>query len=412
MTTSSGLRRPTLEPWQRNLYTIIFAETVAMIGFSVASPFLPFYLQDLGVSSVREVAFWVGLISSLQPICMAFSAPLWGILSDRYGRKLMLTRAMVGGGVALALAGLATSPQQLTVFRIMEGVLAGTVAAATTLVVVTTPREQTGYGLGLLQTGMFTGNSVGPLIGGAIGGTLGYRAAFLTAAALLSMAGLLVMLIVQEDFVPPSGPRQKGNPLLDTARGVFRNPLVLTMIFLLTLNNMSVGVTMPVLPLYVQTIVPDLRQASAATGVILGATALANAAAAVWVGRSADRWGRRRTLLTCLAVGALSHLPQGATRSMWQLLGLRALTGFAMGGLNPVANAVIAGAAPAGAQGGVYGVSASMNALGRAIGPMIGTAVVASWGVAGVFPVTGVMLLLIVVFVGARTAGLDMQRRT
>jgi len=405
-------RQPSLQPWQRNLYTIVFAETVAMIGFSIASPFLPFYLQDLGVSSLTEVAFWVGVISSLQPICMAVSAPFWGILSDRYGRKLMLTRAMIGGGIALALSGLAMSPLQLTVFRVTEGILAGTVAAATTLVVVTTPREQTGYGLGLLQTGMFTGNFVGPLIGGAIGGTLGYRFAFFTAAAMLATAGLLVTLIVKENFVRPVEPRQKGNPLLETARGVFRSPLVLTMILLLTLNNMSIGVTMPVLPLYVQTIVPDLKQASAATGVILGATALANAAAAIWVGRSADGWGRRRTLLLCVIAGGLSHLPQGVTQTVWQLLGLRVVTGFAMGGINPVANAVIAGAAGTGVQGGVYGVSASMNALGRAIGPMIGTAVVAGQGVHGVFPVTGAMLLVVAIFVGMRTASMDLQRRS
>src|SRR5512147_326141 len=88
-----------LEPWQQNLYTIVVAQTVAMIGFGIAQPFLPFYLQDLGVSSVDEVAFWVGLISSMQPICMAISAPIWGVLADRYGRKPMLVRAMIGGGI-------------------------------------------------------------------------------------------------------------------------------------------------------------------------------------------------------------------------------------------------------------------------------------------------------------------------
>ena len=127
-----------------------------------------------------DVAFWVGFISSAQPICMALSAPILGYsLADRYGRKPMLARAMIGGRTALrpGRPGYAT-PAQLAAFRIIEGVLSGTVAAATTLVAVTTPREHAGYGLGLLQTAIFTGNFLGPLLGGIIGSTLGYRSAF------------------------------------------------------------------------------------------------------------------------------------------------------------------------------------------------------------------------------------------
>jgi DHA1 family multidrug resistance protein-like MFS transporter len=407
--TRSG-RHSLLLPWQKNLYTIVLAETVAMVGFSIAQPFLPFYLQDLGVTSVDEVAFWVGLISAFQPLAMALSAPLWGMASDRFGRKPMLARAMIGGSIALVLSGLAANAPQLAVFRVMEGVLAGTVAAATTMVVVTTPREHTGYGLGLLQTGMFTGNFIGPLLGGIVGGTLGYRAAFLIAGGLLCSAGVLVSLVVKEDFVRPLPSKHKGNPLLVTLRGVAGNPVVLTMIMLLMLNSLSVGVTMPVLPLYVQVIVPDLKQAAVATGLIIGATALANAVAAVWLGRSADRLGRRRVLIACVLLGALSYLPQGLTRQPWQLLLLRIVTGFSMGGISPVTNAVIAEATPEGRHGGVYGVSTSLNAMGRAVGPVIGTIVVTTWSVAAVFPVTGVLLLVVAALATQRTAGTNVSR--
>ncbi len=304
---NSHLRRPRasiqLAPWQRTLYTIVLAETAAMIGFGIAQPFLPFYLQELGVHSVGDVAFWVGLISSAQPICMALSAPIWGVLSDRFGRKPMLARAMIGGGIALGLSAMATSAPQLATFRILEGILAGTVAAATTLVAVTTPREHTGYGLGLLQTAIFTGSFLGPLLGGIIGSTLGYRAAFLVAG-------------------------------------------------------------------------------------------------------SADRLGRRRVLISCVVMGALSYLPQGLTRHAWQLLALRVITGFSMGGISPVTNAVIAEAVPEGGHGSVYGISASLNAMGRAVGPLIGTVIVTSWSVAGVFPVTGSLLLLVAVLATVRMRSL------
>ena len=378
-----------------------------MIGFSIAQPFLPFYLQELGTGSVDEVAFWVGVISSFQPICMAVSAPLWGMLSDRVGRKPMLVRAMIGGSIALALSAMATTPQQLAVFRIIEGILAGTVAAATTLVAVTTPREHTGYALGLLQTAMFSGNFLGPLIGGIIGSTLGYRTAFLTASLLLGATGLIVALVVKENFVPPPVRKRKGAPPFATLRGMRQNQILTTMVMLLMLNSMSVMVTLPVLPLYVQTLVADPNQAAAVTGAILGVTALSNAVASIYLGRSADRLGRRRVLLASLILGAVSYLPQGLTRYPWQLLALRVLTGFAMGGIAPVSNAVIAESAPEGGQGSIYGISASLTAVGRAMGPVLGAMIVTSWSLAAVFPVTGIMLLMVAAVVAQRTRSLE-----
>jgi DHA1 family multidrug resistance protein-like MFS transporter len=400
-----------LEPWQRNLYAIVAAQTVAMIGFGIAQPFLPFYLQELGVETVDEVAFWVGLISSMQPIFMALSAPMWGLLADRYGRKPMLVRAMIGGSLTWGLAGLVGGPEQLAALRIMGGVFSGTVAAATTLVAVSTPRQHAGYSLGLLQTAIFSGNFLGPLVGGIIGSTLGYRAAFVLSGILLGAMGALVAVIVKETFVHPAPRQSKGNPVLEPLRSLAANRLLLTMVLLLMLHHMSVNVTSPVLPLYVQSLAPDLKQASAATGVIIGATALANALSSVWVGRSADRLGRRRVLIICLVMGALSYLPQGLTRRPWQLLALRVLTGFSMGGVTPTTNAAIAEAAPEGRQGGVYGMSASLNALGRAMGPVLGTIVVTNWSVAGVFPVTGFLLLAAAVFAALRTRSMAESRR-
>lgn len=394
-----------LELWQRNLYAVVAAQAMAMFGFGIAQPFLPFYLQEMGVQSVDDVAFWVGFISSFQPICMAVSAPFWGILADRYGRKPMLVRAMIAGGLVWGLAGLASTPAQLAALRIIGGAFSGTVAAATTLVAVTTPREQAGYGLGLLQTAIFSGNFLGPILGGIIGGALGYREAFIISGLMLMATGVLVAVIVKENFTRPVARKQKGNPFLVTWRNITKDPVVLTMILLLTLNHLSVNITMPVMPLYVQTLVPDLKQASAATGMIIGVTALANAVASVWVGRSADRIGRRRVLITCLIMGALSYLPQGLTRAPWQLMVLRVFTGFSMGGVTPTTNAVIAEAAPEGGQGGIYGISASLNAMGRAIGPVLGTLVVTGWSVAGVFPVTGFLLLGSALLVATRARG-------
>ena len=397
-----GGRRATA-PWQRNMWVVVLGEGIALLGFGITVPFLPFYIQELGVSGLSETAFWVGAINSATPIAMAVASPLWGLIADRYGRKPMLVRSLAGGGVALCLMAAAADAWQLAALRVVQGFLAGSVPAATTLVAASTPRERCGYALGMLQTAIFAGNALGPLVGGVVAGTLGYRAAFVSSGVLLFAAGALVLLLVREEKPQPQA-REKSRGSASW-RWVLGQPALLAMLAMLALNSFCGMVTTPMLPLYVQTLIPGAQAAAAATGMLVGATAIANAVAAVAMGRSADRLGRRRVLLTCVAVGSLLYLPQGLTRSLGALLLLRILTGLAMGGVIPVANAIIAEGTAQGRQGSVYGLSAGLNALGRALGPVLGTVVVTQVGLPAGFPVTGALLGFSVLAVGVGTRG-------
>lgn len=403
----SRARAVRIEPWQRTLYTVIIAETIAIAGFSISNPFLPFFIQELGVTELNQVAFWVGLISSTAPITMAVASPIWGLVADRYGRKPMLVRAMLGGSVMIGLNAFVVNVPQLAALRIIQGALTGTVAAATTLVATSVPRERCGYALGLLQTAIFSAHFLGPSVGGYIGGAYGFRAAFLCSGVLLFVAGLLVIWLVHEEFVPPPPGRRDGNALAANARSILGEPMLLAMVALLMLNQFSGSITSPVLPLYVQTLVANAQEASKATGLILGATAGANAVAAVLIGRSADRLGRHRVLLTCVGVAALVYFPQMLTKHPTQLLLLRVVLGFAMGAVGPIANALIAERSPEGHQGGIYGISTSLNALAMALGPMLGTLVVTSWGLGSVFAVTGTLLAVAAGWVAVRMRELD-----
>ena len=72
--------------WRRNLVAIWFAELVAIVGFTVVSPLLPLYVRELGVQGEQEVRIWAGAVFSVQAVTMAIFGPIWGALSDRYGR--------------------------------------------------------------------------------------------------------------------------------------------------------------------------------------------------------------------------------------------------------------------------------------------------------------------------------------
>src|SRR5512133_3247281 len=106
-----------IERWHSNLAAIWIAQLVSSIGFSFIFPFIPLFVQDLGIRDPTAAAQWSGLIGSASALSMTVVQPIWGNLADRFGRKPMVIRAMVGGGIIISLMSLASTPEQLLVLR-------------------------------------------------------------------------------------------------------------------------------------------------------------------------------------------------------------------------------------------------------------------------------------------------------
>ena len=84
---------------------------------------------------------------------MMIASPFWGALADRWGRKLMVERAMFGGARCCWLMAFVRSAEELVLLRAVQGLITGTIGAANALVAAVVPRERTGYAMGLLQVG-------------------------------------------------------------------------------------------------------------------------------------------------------------------------------------------------------------------------------------------------------------------
>src|SRR5688572_12143427 len=91
--------------WRRNLYAITIAQALAIVGFTLREPILPFYLKALGAESTESATRWSGLFAAGGAITMAVTAPLWGIVGDRFGRKPMLLRSMIAASITVGLMG-------------------------------------------------------------------------------------------------------------------------------------------------------------------------------------------------------------------------------------------------------------------------------------------------------------------
>ena len=382
--------------WQRNLYVITAAEMIAIIGFSVIGPFLPFYVQDLGITDPDQVILWSGWLLSAHAISMAVMAPIWGSLADRFGRKVMVERAMFGGALLFFAMGWARSVQQLLVLRALQGAVTGTVAAAMALVASTTPRDRSGASLGTLQTGIYLGGSLGPLLGGAIADALGYRAAFWITSICLALAGLAVHQFVQEGEESGSeslAGNQDGH-LWDGLLVVIRSQSLRVVFLVRMLARLGSRIITPMLPLFVQELLAGAGPLATITGTISGSGAFAAAAGATVLGRASDKIGHRKLLLICISGLAISYLPQAFVTTPLQLGILQICAGFLMAGVLASVAALLANRVPEGRQGAVYGINTMIVAGANAFAPMIGASVAIWWGLRSTFLVASVFFLL------------------
>ncbi len=100
---------------------LLFSQLAATTGFMFVIPFMPLYVEQLGVEDPGHAAAWAGLLDAAPAVTMALAAPLWGRLGDRVGQKKMLLRATLAGSVMLGLMGLVTGPWQLLLLRLLQG---------------------------------------------------------------------------------------------------------------------------------------------------------------------------------------------------------------------------------------------------------------------------------------------------
>jgi MFS transporter, DHA1 family, multidrug resistance protein len=367
---------------------LLVSQLAATAGFMFVMPFMPLYVQQLGVESAGDAAAWAGLLNTAAAVTMALAAPLWGRLADRLGPKSMLMRAAFAGALVVGLMGLATSPWQLLALRLVQGTLTGTVAAATVLASATAPQGRAGQRLGTLQMVIFVAAAAGPFMGGLFAELVGIRASFGVTAALLFVSGVLVLFGVEGAEPAPEeeeGEAEKAAPL----------PRLALMIGLIPLFFVHVAITgvQPALPGFVEELTGASAGVAGLSGQILGAGALAAALGSVVGGRLAERFGAQRVMISALVLAGLASLPQAAVPSIPELFVLRVVASFALGAVIPVANLVVRTSVPAERQGEAFGIAASATSVAFGLGPLGGGLLAASFGFGAPFLVPGILLL-------------------
>lgn len=390
-----------MQKWQKNLYSIWVAELFAVIAFQCFYPFVPYYIRELGISKVNEIAFWSGVIVASSGFSLALFSPIWGYLGDKYGRKLMLLRAMFGAALCVFLIAFSKNVYQLLIFRMLQGVFSGTVAASIPLVSTTVPQNKLGFSLGFLQTTLFIGSSLGPLVGGLIADKYSYKAAIIFASGLLFIGGLIVIFLVKEKFQPllnNDGDEEKKTFSLKDLYTGFKilksSKYLLTTVFLLFFVQYSHMAIVPIFPLYVQILSKEIHHLASTTGFIIAITGVTGSISAVILGRLSDTFDSKKIIIIAILGAGIIYFFQSLVGDVRQLFITRILLGFFIGGIEPMANALIGKMVSKDHRGKIYGISSSARYFGNIGGAFSGGILASFLGIKFVIFLISILFIL------------------
>jgi MFS family permease len=401
--------------WRRNLFVCLAGSFTTIVAMTLLLPYLPLYVRELGVSNPAAIAEWSGIAYGATFFTAALTAPLWGALGDRYGRKPMLIRASLGMAVAMSLIGLAGTVWQLVALRLLTGLLGGYASGSMVLVAAQTPKNRAGWALGMLSAGMMAGNVIGPLLGGLTPELVGVRATFLMAGAVIFCTFLATTFLIKEDR-RRTGPTMPGHDAPSSAKGQRPAPgggagwvrprrtgawsgvehkrrvgaLLLTAT-LLMFATMSIE---PIITLYVSALAHGSTAIAPIAGVVMAAGALGTILSAPRLGRLADRIGFAPVIWGCLLASAMLLVVQATAVNNLELGALRFLTGLCLGGLMPAITASIRHTVAPSSVGQILGYSISAQYVGQVSGPAVGGFVGGYLGMPAVFLATSVILVL------------------
>ena len=317
--------------WKRNLTVAWLGCFLTGAAFSLVMPFLPLYVESLGVTGHSALNMWSGLVFSITFLFSAIASPFWGGLADRKGRKIMLLRSALGMAIVMLLMGLAQNIWQFLVLRALLGLLGGFIPNANALIATQVPRNKSGWALGTLSTGGVSGALLGPLAGGLLADQYGLRPVFF--------------------------------------------------------------ITASVLTLYVRELAGNVSNIAFISGMIASVPGVAALISAPRLGKLGDRIGPEKILIVALVISVLLLIPMSFVQSPWQLAVLRFLLGAADGALLPAVQTLLVYNSTNQIAGRIFSYNQSFRDIGNVTGPLMGAAISANYGFRAVFCVTAGVVL-------------------
>ncbi len=378
--------------WKQNLFVIWLSQFLAMVGFGCCMPFIPLLLKEnlhIDNENLRGVYVSIYYLAAMVSLCIATA--VWGMLADRFGRKLMLLRASYAAALFYPLLALAPNFWVLAAIRFVCSFFSGTVNPAQTLLIATTPKEKHGFVLGVLSTATSSGNMLGYLSGGVIVHYFGYTEAFFTCGGIYLASALLVQFFAKDDFSVKLAKKKR-----EKSKYKFKEvatPAVLWLLVLFLCFGIANRLVQPYMALLVEKI-HGFQGAAFYTGIVSAASSAGGFLSGLCIGWLCDRLAPRKLLLPILISGAAFTGAMALSVNVEMLLVTRFLAAFAVSGIQPVLQLLLTRITAPELRGTYFGWSGSINTAGGIVCSFLGGGVAWLTGVRGVYITPALILLL------------------
>jgi len=353
-----------------------------LIGFGIVLPLLPFYATELGASP-----FEVGLIIASYSAMQFLFAPIWGALSDHFGRRPLLLVGLFGSAVSYVVFGLASTLEVLLLSRVIAGIMGANIPVAQAYIADSTTREGRARGMGLIGAAFGLGFIFGPAIGGGLS-PWGYGVPGFVAAGLSLAAAGAAWFWLPESLAPEN--RVKGGPgplsaVTGRARAaskVLARKRLRDPIGVFFLGTMGFAGFTTIFPLFLEN--PLGLTALYAGGMFALVGMVSAGVQGALIGPMVERYGEQTNAALGGALLSAGIIAMGLAQSIVATIVSLLAVGLGWGLLAPSLQSLVSRRALANEQGQVLGVNQSAGALARVIGP-----VAAGWAYGALGPGMG-----------------------
>jgi len=349
---------------------------IDLIGFGLVIPLLPFYAERFSATP-QEVTMLMAVFSLMSML----TAPIWGRLSDRVGRRPVLMISMTAAALAYLWLGFANALWMLFAARALAGACAGNIAAAQAYIADVTTPENRAKGMGLIGAAFGVGFIIGPALGGVVAGnhlaTADLRSPGLIACG-LSVTALVGVVLLLKESLPADLAERPRRGRISALRGALGRKVLSRLLAIFFLTILAFAGMEATFALWAMA---QFGWGPAQCGYLFTYVGLLSAVMqGGLIGRLTTRFGEERLLIAGLAAIAIGLLILPLSRDLAVLL--LAITGLAlgMGAMQPSLNSLISRRAAATEQGETLGVAQSVGSLSRVLGPLLAGALFAGFG--------------------------------
>jgi len=352
------------EGFSKGLATLMATAFVDMLGFAMVFPLLPFYAKDLGASPLV-----IGVLISSFSAAQLATAPLWGRLSDRYGRRPVLLIGLLSGGVAFVVFGFARTVWMLLASRLVQGAGGGTTGVVQAYVGDSVAPSQRAKALGWLSAA----TSAGVMIGAAVGSLafhLGRAAPGLFAASLCFVNAGFAWRFLPES---KSAYRGTGRSIKDAVWMVISTPFapLPRLIWIYAVGMSAFAAMSACVALYLNV---RFNVTAATIGyVFVYIPAVGIVMRALVLGWLVDRFGETRVMQIGAAIFALGLALYSVPRTIWVMALVIAIVPIGQALLFPTTTAQATHRSDPRELGQMMGVQQSFGGMARIVGPLWST---------------------------------------